>query len=149
MRFEEVVGFEGDPARVWIRASAIAEMPNYWCGTRSLLVTHESGGAKHAKVKFAFGGSGEAEISTDEGSRTLTIDYKSRPFIGRQIVTVNERDIIASWDVEFRGMYRIATRWNERHFRTGTLHALQRLAGGDRQWEEEPNPNSHTIAQIK
>jgi len=55
MRFEEVVGFEGDPARVWIRASAIAEMPNYWCGTRSLLVTHESGGAKHAKVKFAFG----------------------------------------------------------------------------------------------
>jgi len=132
MHFEESLEFGGDSAEIWRRASTITEIPTYWRGTRSLVVVGESGGVTHAKVKFAFGGSGEAEISADEGSRTLTIDYTSGPFTGRQTVTVNEGKVVTVWDVKFRGIYLIASKWSEGHFRTGTVHALERLVAGNR-----------------
>jgi hypothetical protein len=129
MRFEEALSLSGDAAEVWKRASAVSEIPNYWHGTRSLEVVGGSGGVVHVKVKFAFGGSGEADISTDEGKRTLTIDYRSGPFTGRQTVIVNDGSVVARWDVKFRGVFRVASKWNEGHFRSGTVHALERLAG--------------------
>jgi hypothetical protein len=129
MRFEEALGLSGDVAGVWKRASAVSEIPNYWHGTRSLEVVGRSGGLVQVKVKFAFGGSGEAHISTDEERRTLTIDYKSGPFTGRQTVIVNDGSVVARWDVKFRGVFRVASKWNEAHFRSGTVHALERLAG--------------------
>jgi hypothetical protein len=137
MHFEEALKFRGDSAEVWRRASSITEIPNYWHGTRSLVVIGESGGVKRARIKFAFGGSGEAEISTDEWSRTLTIDYRSGPFTGRQTVTVNEGEVLAMWDFKFRGLYLVASKWNEGHFRTGTVHALERLVDGYRRKEEQ------------
>ena len=127
MRFEESLMFEGDANEVWRRVSAVMEIPNYWHGTRSLEVVGESGGATHVKVRFAFGGSGEADISADEERRTLTIDYTSGPFTGRQTVMIGDGKIAASWDVKFRGIYRAASKWNEGHFRSGTVHALARL----------------------
>jgi len=130
MRFEERLEFEKDPDEVWSRASAISEIPNYWHGTRSLEVVSESEGVSHARIKFAFGGSGDAEISVDQMSRTLTIDYKSGPFTGSQTVAVKDGKVIVVWDVRFKGVYRIASKWNEGHFRTGTVHALERLVGG-------------------
>ena len=36
----------------------------------------EDKGVARVKVKFAFGGSGEADIYTDEEKRTLTVDYR-------------------------------------------------------------------------
>jgi carbon monoxide dehydrogenase subunit G len=129
MRFEETLRFERDPAEVWRRVSAVREIPNYWHGTRSLEVVGESEGRVHAKVRFAFGGSGEADISTDEERRTLTIDYRSGPFTGRQTITVRDGSLAALWDVKFNGIYRVASKWNEGHFRSGTAHALARLAG--------------------
>jgi hypothetical protein len=129
MRFEETKKFEGDTSEVWKRASAINEIPRYWQGTRTLEVVSESGGVAHAKLKFAFGGSGEADISTDEERRTLTINYRSGPFTGKQTVIVNDGSVLARWDVKFRGVFRVASKWNEGHFRSGTVHALERLAG--------------------
>ncbi len=129
MRFEESLRFEGDPATVWTRASTIKDIPDYWHGTRSLSVVNESGGVVHATIKFAFGGFGEADVSTDEEKRTMTIEYKTGPFTGEQTVTVKDGEITAIWDAKFRGIYRLASRWIEGHFRSGTVHALERLTG--------------------
>jgi len=131
MHFEETMKFEGDAAEVWKRVSAIKEIPKYWHGTRSLLVVGEDNGVVRVKVRFACGGSGEADISIDEIGRTMTIDYRSGAFTGKQTVTVGEGSVVASWDVRFRGVYRVASKWNEGHFRSGTVHALERLVGRD------------------
>ena len=130
MRFEESVKLEGNAADVWKRASAIEDIPKYWHGTRSLEVVEKSEGLARAKITFAFGGSGEADISTDGSARRLTINYRSGPFTGKQTVAVSDLSLVAAWDVRFRGVYRFASRWNEKHFRSGTIHALERLVGG-------------------
>jgi len=127
MLFEESAKFDGDANEVWRRASAIEEIPTYWHGTRSLEVASKSGNSTRVRVRFAFGGSGEAVVSADEATRTLTIDYKSGPFTGKQTIIVGDGYIAAKWDVRFRSVYRLASRWNEGHFRSGTTHALQRL----------------------
>ena len=130
MQFQESMKLEGNATEVWKRASAIRDIPKYWHGTRSLDVLGEHGDVIRARVKFAFGGSGEADIHTDEEKRTLTIDYTSGPLVGRQTVAVEDDLITATWDVKFRGVLRIASKWNEGHFRSGTVHALERPAGG-------------------
>ena len=130
MRFQESMKLEGNAEEVWKRVSAIRDIPKYWHGTRSLEIVRENGGAVRAKVKFAFGGSGEADIYADEEKRMLTIDYASGPFTGKQTIAVNGEHITATWDVKFRSFYRITSKWNEGHFRSGTAHALERLAGG-------------------
>lgn len=137
MKFQESLKLEGDPAEVWKRASSVVDIPRYWHGTRSLDVIGEANGVVRARVRFAFGGSGEAEISKDEEKRTLTIDYLSGPFTGRQVVTVGEEGLVASWDVRFSGIFRIASKWNEGHFKSGTVHALERLAGSGRKTGDE------------
>ena len=121
--------FEGDAAEVWKRVSAIEEIPRYWHGTRSLQVVGKDNGVVHVKIKFAFGGSGDADISIDELRRSMIIDYTSGAFTGKQTVMVSEGSVAAVWDVRFRGIYRVASRWNEGHFRSGTVHALERLVG--------------------
>jgi len=118
---------EGNAAEVWKRASTIRDIPMYWHGTRSLDVVRDEEQVVRVKVKFAFGGSGEADIYTDEDKRTLTIDYTSGPFKGKQIIAVEDSRITATWDVKFRSVFRIASKWNEGHFRSGTVHALERL----------------------
>lgn len=127
MRFEETKKFGCDASEVWGRASAIDQIPTYWHGTRSLEQVSEHGGMVHAKVRFAFGGSGEANIYINEEERVVTIEYVSGPFTGKQTVEVTDGNVTASWDVKFRGPYRLALKWNEGHFRSGTVHALERL----------------------
>jgi len=129
MQFEESMKLEGNALEVWKRASTIRDIPIYWHGTRSLDIVREDKGVVRVKVKFAFGGSGEANIYTDEEKRTLTIDYASGPFTGKQIIAVDGSRITAAWDVKFRGVFGIASKWNEGHFRSGTVHALERLVG--------------------
>ena len=131
MQFEEALKFEGNAAEIWRRASAIREIPSYWHGTRSLDVVSEGRGKTHAKVRFAFGGSGRADITIDHEKRTMTVEYLSGPFVGKQVVAVHDESVVASWDVKFRGVFRFASRWNEGHFRSGTKHALERLARGE------------------
>ena len=127
MKFEETKEFEGDAAEVWRRVSAVTEIPKYWRGTRTLEVTGESRGAVHVKIRFAFGGSGEADIFTDETERVLTVEYTSGPFTGRQTVEVADGRVVAMWDVKFRGAFRLVSRWNKNHFKLGTVRALERL----------------------
>ena len=127
MQFQESMKVEGNAAEVWKRASTIRDIPMYWHGTRSLDVVRDEEQVVRVKVKFAFGGSGEADICTDEDKRTLTIDYTSGPFKGKQIIAVEDSRITATWDVKFRSVFRIASKWNEGHFRSGTVHALERL----------------------
>ncbi len=131
MRFEETKKLEGDASEVWRRVSAISEIPKYWHGTRTLEVVGEDEGVAHAKIKFAFGGSGEADISRDDAKRLLTIDYVSGPFTGKQTVTVDGGQVVAVWDVKFKGVFRLASKWNEGHFRSGTVHALERLTAAE------------------
>lgn len=130
MRFKESLKIEGNPAEVWKRASAIGDIPKYWHGTRSLEVVDEHQGVARVKVRFAFGGAGQATVSKDDGRRALEIDYLSGPFTGRQLLTVADGSVVAEWDVRFKGVFRLASKWNEGHFRSGTVHALQRLVEG-------------------
>ena len=56
-----------------------------------------------ARAKFAFGGSGDVEITADEATMTLTSNYTSGPFKGVQVVKVVGNAIEARWDVNFTG----------------------------------------------
>ncbi len=108
----------------------VMDIPKYWHGTRSLEVVDEQQGVTRVKVGFAFGGSGRASISKDDVRRVLEIDYLSGPFTGRQLLTVGDESVVAEWDVRFKGVTRLVSKWNEGHFRTGTVHALERLVKG-------------------
>ncbi len=134
MLIEEKVEFEGDPAGVWERLSNVERIPEFWHGTRSLQVVSRDGAQQgrrsvKAKVKFAFGGSGEVEITADDATKTLTSDYKSGPFKGMQTVKVVGSSIEARWDINFSGLYRLTSGWTGGHFQSGTRHALERLTG--------------------
>ena len=123
---------------MWQRVSDIDAIPRYWHGTKSLEITGREGETVSARVTFAFGGTGEAKISADQSSKTLTISYVSGPFRGDQVVSIRGSELTAMWDVKFAGLFRLVSRWNESHFRSGTRHALERLVGADREvarWE--------------
>ena len=134
MLIQERVEFDGDPAEVWKRLSAIDRIPEFWHGTRSLQVLERESPAPgtervKAKAKFAFGGMGEVEITADGAAMTLTSDYKSGAFKGRQEVRVVGKAIEARWDVNFTGLFKLTSGWSGGHFASGTRHALERLAG--------------------
>jgi Polyketide cyclase / dehydrase and lipid transport len=131
---EERLEFEGDPAAVWGRLSDIDRIPEFWHGTKSLTVVEraEAGTGRRvvrAKVTFAFGGSGQVEITADDASTTLTSDYKSGPFRGAQVVRVAGNAIEVRWDVSFTGLFKLTSGWTGGHFKSGTRHALERLTG--------------------
>lgn len=128
MHIAERLEFTVDPSVVWMRASDVEKMPSYWHGTKSLEVIERRGGTVLAKARFAFGGAGKVEISTgEERERTVRIRYLSGPFKGTQAIKVNDSSIEATWDIEFTGIFRLSSGWNEKHFRSGTVHALERL----------------------
>ncbi len=128
MHIQERVSFAIDPATVWKRASDVAKIPDYWHGTRSLKVIESGQDKVVAKTKFAFGGVGQVEITRDDPGRTLLLRYVSGPFKGTQAVKVEDSSIEAEWDIEFTGLFKLASGWNEKHFRSGTVHALERLS---------------------
>jgi ribosome-associated toxin RatA of RatAB toxin-antitoxin module len=130
MRFREELSLTADEDAVWKRVSDVTSIPSYWHGTKSLEIIGTRGSEISAQVQFAFGGRGIATINVDEPNRTLIIDYTSGPFTGIQKVSVGGGVISAVWDVRFRGAYRLLSRWNEGHFRSGTKNALLRLVSG-------------------
>jgi len=139
---QERVEFEGDPAAVWERLSSVERIPEFWHGTRSLeVIGRDSKGpgmeTVKARAKFAFGGSGDVEITADDATMTLTSDYTSGPFKGVQVVRVVGRSIEATWDVKFTGVFKLTSSWTGGHFRSGTLHALERLAAGGQRLPEQ------------
>ena len=142
MLIQERVDFEGDPAAVWDRLSSVERIPEFWHGTRSLeVVRRDSKGpgkeTVKARTKFAFGGSGNVEITADDATMTLTSDYTSGPFKGTQVVKVVGNAIEARWDVNFTGVFKLTSSWTGGHFRSGTLHALERLAAGGQKLPEQ------------
>jgi len=142
---QERVEFEGDPAVVWGRLSDIDRIPEFWHGTRSLQVlrrSSEGAGSQtvKARAKFAFGGSGDVEITADRTTMTLTSNYTSGPFKGVQVVKVVGNAIEVRWDVNFTGVFKLTSGWTGGHFRSGTLHALERLAVGA---EKAPEQQTH------
>jgi hypothetical protein len=129
---QERVEFEGDPAAVWDRLSDVDRIPEFWHGTKSLQIigrdSKEPGKESvKARAKFAFGGSGEVEITADKATMTLTSDYTSGPFKGTQVVKIVGNALEARWDVSFTGVFKVTSSWTGGHFRSGTLHALERL----------------------
>jgi len=135
---QERVEFKGDPAAVWERLSDIERIPEFWHGTRSLQITgrDSKGPGKEtvkARAKFAFGGSGDVEITADRATMTLTSNYTSGPFKGAQVVKIVGNAIEAKWDVNFTGVFKLTSSWTGGHFKSGTVHALERLSGGGEQ----------------
>jgi hypothetical protein len=133
LRIQERVEFSGDPGAVWERLSDVGRIPEFWHGTKSISVLRRSDEpgreVVRAKAKFAFGGSGDVTITADSSSRTLTSEYTSGPFRGAQVVRIVGNSIEADWDVRFNGLFKLTSSWTGKHFASGTLHALERLAG--------------------
>jgi hypothetical protein len=128
---EASLEFQEDPDAVWGRMSDVQRIPDYWHGTKSLRVLERADGSKLvAAAKFAFGGSGKVEITTDAATKTLLLRYLSGPFTGTQSVRITGRRLDAKWDIEFHGVFRIASGRTAGHFRSGTVHALERLCPG-------------------
>jgi ribosome-associated toxin RatA of RatAB toxin-antitoxin module len=122
--------FEGDPEMVWKKVSDVEKIPEYWHGTKSLRVLETVDGVKRvAAVKFAFGGLGKAEITTDSATKTLQLKYLSGPFTGTQTVRIVGKNLEAKWEIDFHGIFRIGSGRTAGHFKSGTVHALERLAG--------------------
>ena len=135
MLIQEGVEFDGDPAVVWERLSDIERIPEFWHGTRSLqIIGRDSKGpgkeTVRARAKFAFGGSGGVEITADKATMTVTSNYVSGPFKGTQVVKIVGNAIEARWDVKFTGVFKLTSSWTGGHFRSGTVHALERLSSG-------------------
>ena len=135
MLIEEKVEFEGDPGAVWGRLSDIEKIPEYWHGTRSLQIVKDDAQPGRrvvkAKSRFAFGGSGDVEITADKASMTLTSNYTSGPFKGVQVVRIVGNAVEAKWDVNFSGLFKLTSSWTGGHFKSGTRHALERLAASN------------------
>jgi hypothetical protein len=138
---QERVEFDGDPAAVWGRLSDVERIPEFWHGTRSLQITGRDSvqgrETVKARTKFAFGGSGDVEITADDATMTLTSNYTSGPFKGVQVVRVVGNAIEARWDVNFTGVFKLTSGWTGGHFRSGTVHALERLAGKEQTLPEQ------------
>jgi len=132
---EASLDFEGDPDAVWGRLSDVEKIPEYWHGTKSLRVLEkgEGGNKVVATARFAFGGSGRVEITTDADSRTLLQRYLSGPFTGTQRVRIVGNKLEARWDIEFHGLFKIGSGRTAGHFKSGTVHALERLSTGGEQ----------------
>jgi len=127
---EASLDFDDDPEVVWKRLSDVERIPEYWHGTKSLRVLETADGGKLiAAVKFAFGGSGKAEITTDAETKTLLLRYLSGPFTGTQTVRIVGKRLDARWDISFHGIFRIGSGRTAGHFKSGTIHALERLSG--------------------
>jgi hypothetical protein len=140
---EASLDFEGDPEVVWKRVSDVERIPEYWHGTKSLRVLEKlDGGKVIAAAKFAFGGSGKVEITTDAATRTLLLRYLSGPFTGTQTARIEGKRLEARWDIEFHGVFKIASGRTAGHFKSGTVHALERLSGGG----EQKLPEQQTYA---
>jgi hypothetical protein len=128
---EASLDFDGDPDAVWQRVSDVERIPEYWHGTKSLTVIEKVEGAKLvAAAKFAFGGSGKVRITTDAATKTLLLEYLSGPFTGTQAVRIVGKRLEAKWDISFHGIFRIGSGRTAGHFKSGTVHALERLRDG-------------------
>lgn len=142
MLIEASLDFEEDPDVVWGRLSDVERIPEFWHGTKSLRVLEKAGEGKViAAAKFAFGGSGKVEITTDAASKTLLQRYLSGPFTGTQTVRVVGQRLEARWDIEFHGIFKIGSGRTAGHFKSGTVHALERLSSGGQ--EKMPGQQTH------
>ena len=112
---------------VWQRVSDIRNMPAYWHGQKGIELSRSGTGDFEAVIDFAFGGRGKAVLSVDTAALRVTLDYCTGPFTGTQEIKVGDGVLSASWNIRFTGAYRLLERFNRKHFRTGTEHALERL----------------------
>lgn len=145
MIIQERVQFEGDPEAVWGRLSDVERIPEFWHGTRSLTVLgrEQKGPGREtvrARSKFAFGGGGEVAITSDDSTKTLTSEYRSGPFRGTQVVRVVGNSLEVDWEVNFTGLFKLTSSWSAGHFRSGTLHALERLTAKESPTQASPSP---------
>lgn len=131
MLIEASLDFQGDPEAVWGRLSDVERIPEYWHGTKALKVLERRGGKVVADARFAFGGSGRVEISADAASKTLLQRFLSGPFTGTQTVRIVGNRLEARWEIEFHGLFKIGSGRTAGHFRSGTVHALERLSSGE------------------
>jgi hypothetical protein len=142
---EASLDFEGDPDVVWGRISDVERIPEYWRGTKSLRVHEREEGVKKvvAAARFAFGGSGRVEITADAESKTLLQRYLSGPFTGTQVVRIAGKKLEARWDIEFHGLFKIGSGRTAGHFKSGTVHALERLSAGGEQKQTQQQQQAH------
>jgi hypothetical protein len=125
---EETVGLGSNAEDVWFKVRDLRLIPEFWHGTKSVRIEEEGAGYAKMSVVFAFGGHGKAVVKIEDDKRRVSIEYVEGPFIGTQTISVGAETITARWDIRFRGLFRLVSAWNREHFRSGTLHALQRLA---------------------
>lgn|GEM_PF-1599055 len=131
MIIEGTAEFGSNADNVWLRVKDLRRIPEFWHGTKSVRIEEEGAGFAKMGVVFAFGGRGKAVVKIEDDKRRVSIEYVKGPFVGTQTISVGEGIITARWDISFKGVFRFVSAWNKGHFKSGTLHALERLAGSE------------------
>ncbi|TRM77376.1 SRPBCC family protein [Sulfolobus sp. B1] len=116
-----------DPRKVWDIVKDLSSFTKYWHGTRELNLREVEKNVYEGELRFAFPAKGRVKISILENDRKVIINYLKGPFIGTMSITVYDDKIVSTWRVEMKGIYKLFEKWNEKHFKEGTIHALERI----------------------
>ncbi|MBB5254327.1 SRPBCC family protein [Sulfurisphaera ohwakuensis] len=116
-----------DEDKIWEIIRDPYKIPNYWKGTRELNIREVSKNIYEGEVRFAFPAKGKVKIEVDDNSRRITISYLSGPVKGKHEIEIKDKKICSNWNVELSLLFRFREKWTEEHFRSGTIHALERI----------------------
>lgn len=115
-----------DADGIWRLVKQVESIPRYWHGTKELKVVMK-GIEYEGTAKFAFGGQSRVKIRLEETTRRVIVEYLDGAFTGLQSISVEKGGVSVTWDIHFRGIYRIFGKTNARHFANGSSNALARI----------------------
>ena len=103
----------------------VKRMPEFWKGTRELNVVEVGQGVYEGEVKFAFPSKGKVRIEVLENK--VVVNYLKGPVIGKHEIYVEGDKICSSWNVRLSFPFNLREKWTAEHFKSGTVHALERI----------------------
>ncbi|BDC00227.1 SRPBCC family protein [Saccharolobus caldissimus] len=127
IRFSVSKEMNCDPSIVWEIVKNVNSFPKYWHGTRELNIKEIRKNVYEGTIRFVFPTSGKVRISIYDNERKIIIEYLDGPFTGRSVIKVENRAIISEWEVNMKGFYKLFEKWNKKHFKEGTINALERI----------------------
>jgi len=113
--------------KIWEIVRNPFDIPNYWKGTRELNIREVEKGVYEGDIRFAFPAKGKVRIIVDDYSKKIIINYLSGPIKGSHEIYVEEDKICSKWNVKTSIFLRPFEKNITEHFKSGTIHALERI----------------------
>ncbi|BFH73838.1 hypothetical protein SJAV_17820 [Sulfurisphaera javensis] len=117
----------GNEDKVWEIIKDPYKIPNYWKGTRELNIKEIGRNIYEGDIKFAFPSSGKVRIMVDDNSKRVIINYLSGPIRGIHEITIENKQLCSKWSVELSLLLKPMEKRTEEHFKSGTIHAIERI----------------------